>query len=93
MPASIGLHDWSRMRSRAMAFLSIERVSKDFPLLGGDHWADGTTRELLCFADVDLRLDKGEFLTLIGHSGCGKSTLLNIIAGFEQDQRWCYSGR
>ena len=31
-----------------------------------------------------MRIEKGEFVTLIGHSGCGKSTLLNIVAGFEQ---------
>ena len=31
--------------------------------------------------DVHLTVDKGEFITLIGHSGCGKSTLLNLIAG------------
>ena len=31
--------------------------------------------------DIHLSVDKGEFITLIGHSGCGKSTLLNLIAG------------
>ena len=31
--------------------------------------------------DFNLRLRKGEFVTLIGHSGCGKSTVLSMLAG------------
>src|SRR5262245_57697208 len=66
-----------------MAFLSIERVSKYFPVLEGGALRSGRPGLFCVFKDVDLRIEKGEFVTLIGHSGCGKSTLLNIVAGFE----------
>ncbi|WP_430414080.1 ABC transporter ATP-binding protein [Parasphingorhabdus sp.] len=34
--------------------------------------------------DVNLLMDKGEFITLIGHSGCGKSTVLTMAAGLNE---------
>lgn len=34
--------------------------------------------------DINLKIDKGSFTTIVGKSGCGKSTLLRIIAGLEE---------
>ena len=35
----------------------------------------------MALSEVSLAIEKGEFVSIIGHSGCGKSTLLNIVAG------------
>src|SRR6266496_3405563 len=34
--------------------------------------------------DFNLRIAKGEFVSLIGHSGCGKSTVLSMLAGLNE---------
>ena len=40
--------------------------------------------EIIALKNVNLRVGKGEFVSIIGPSGCGKSTLLSIIAGLEE---------
>ncbi|KAB1076185.1 ABC transporter ATP-binding protein [Methylobacterium planeticum] len=55
-----------------MAHLDLSQVGISFTRAG-------KTTEVL--RDVNLKIAKGEFVSIIGHSGCGKSTVLNIVAG------------
>jgi nitrate ABC transporter ATP-binding subunit len=57
-------------------FLVVENVSKIYPT------RDGGTYTVL--ENVNLTVQQGEFICVIGHSGCGKSTLLNMVSGFAQ---------
>jgi nitrate/nitrite transport system ATP-binding protein len=54
------------------AYLSIETLGVSFE-------NGGKSAEVL--RKIDLKIDKGEYVSIIGHSGCGKSTLLNVVAG------------
>lgn len=60
------------------SFLALEGITVTFPTKSGP---------FVAVDEVDLSIEKGQFVALIGHSGCGKSTLLNAIAGLIKPTR------
>ncbi len=57
------------------AFLELSAITKVFPTPKGPFTA---------VKEVNLKIQEGEFIALLGHSGCGKSTVLNMVAGLSQ---------
>jgi len=57
-------------------FLEIDHVDRTFPLANGGRY--------VALKNINLTINQGEFISLLGHSGCGKSTLLNILAGLDR---------
>jgi len=56
-------------------YLEFAQVKKVYPT---------PTGPLTVIEDVDIVMDRGEFISLIGHSGCGKSTALTMAAGLNE---------
>jgi nitrate/nitrite transport system ATP-binding protein len=56
-----------------MSYLELKGVGKEFITRDGG--------KFVALQDVNLQIQAGEFVSIIGHSGCGKSTLLNLVAG------------
>src|SRR4051812_45284042 len=58
-----------------MAFLEVKGVSKGF----GPSWQRSEVLH-----DINLQIDEGEFVAIIGYSGAGKTTLMSLLAGLTQ---------
>jgi len=60
------------------SYLALEDITVEFPTRDG----------VFCALDtINLSIEKGQFVALIGHSGCCKSTLLNAVAGLTKPTR------
>lgn len=57
-----------------MSLVELKGVSRIYT--SGDH-------ELKALDDINLSLDKGKFIVILGQSGAGKSTLLNLLGGLD----------
>ncbi|MCD7059024.1 ABC transporter ATP-binding protein [Pelagibacterium xiamenense] len=81
VPISIGKSHPPRAYTDAAAgpaserYLEFAEVKKVYPTPKGP---------LTVVDGFDLKMKKGEFVTLIGHSGCGKSTVLSMVAGLNE---------
>jgi nitrate ABC transporter ATP-binding subunit len=64
-----------RLSSPSDNFLTFEGVGKVYPTPNGPYPV---------LQNINLTVNAGEFICVIGHSGCGKSTLLNMVSGFQQ---------
>lgn len=65
----------AKQSQRKDKYLEFSKLHKIYPTPKGP---------LTVVEDFDLKLDKGEFISLIGHSGCGKSTVLTMAAGLNE---------
>jgi nitrate/nitrite transport system ATP-binding protein len=55
-----------------MSYLKIENMEIAFKSLKG---------KFVAVKDINLEIEKGQIISIIGHSGCGKSTIMNAIGG------------
>jgi len=62
------------MSSESQEEMTIKKLGKTFLVDKG---------EVEALKNINLTIDKGQFITIVGSSGCGKSTLLRIIMGLE----------
>ena len=54
--------------------IEFQGVSKEY--------SAGVGKEQLILDNINLKVEKHEFIAILGPSGCGKTTLLNLAAGF-----------
>ncbi len=73
------------------SFIKVEHLYKSYTL---DNHANGSLDSQVLF-DINIEIDQGEFVAIMGHSGSGKSTLMNILGCLDTPSsgRYWFSGQ
>ena len=61
--------------SQTHPLIELKQVSKTYHTIAGDFSA---------LRDIDLTIDRGEFVAIVGKSGSGKTTLINVLTGIDR---------
>ena len=56
-----------------MSYLQLKNVSKSY--------TDGSSGKTEVLSNINLEIEEGEFIAIVGFTGSGKTTLINLIAG------------
>lgn len=67
--------------ARTAPLISFRDVRQVFRLSGRGGDGSAANRELVALQDVNVDIQAGQFVALVGASGCGKTTMLNMLAG------------
>ena len=60
--------------------INIQKLGKKYPNENGT--------DTIIYQDMDLQIEDGKFISVLGKSGTGKTTLLNLLSGLDDFQSW-----